>query len=139
MPPGFRRNIWEGFFRKLERERAGRILVGPSAKKFVLHSDEVQKFELNGREIRDALQTAITLAEFESIEAAGASGESGKTSASSQLVIVEEDHFRRVLKMSEKFHDYVTGIRKEDEIQRVKLRGDRDNYAKVGAANGRSK
>ncbi|KAI7362221.1 hypothetical protein KC354_g7462 [Hortaea werneckii] len=139
LSPGFRRNIWEGFFRKLERERAGRILVGPSAKKFVLHSDEVQKIELNGREIRNALQTAITLAEFESIEAAGASGQNGTTSATSQLVIVEEDHFRRVLKMSEKFHDYVTGIRREDEIQRAKVRGDRDDYAKVGAADGQSK
>ncbi|KAI7152871.1 hypothetical protein KC349_g8727 [Hortaea werneckii] len=139
LSPDFRRNIWEGFFRKLERERAGKILVGPSAKKFVLHSDEVQKIELNGREIRNALQTAITLAEFESIEAAGASGESGTTSASSQLVVVEEDHFRRVLKMSEKFHDYVTAIRREDEIQRAKVRGDRDDYAKAGAADDRFK
>ncbi|KAI7291256.1 hypothetical protein KC343_g316 [Hortaea werneckii] len=139
LSPDFRRKIWEGFFRKLERERAGKILVGPSARKFVLHSDEVQKIELNGREIRNALQTAITLAEFESIEAAGDSGEGGATPSSSQIVVVEEDHFRRVLKMSEKFHDYVTAIRREDEIQRAKVRGDRDDYAKVGAADGRSK
>ncbi|KAI7061867.1 hypothetical protein KC327_g13815 [Hortaea werneckii] len=139
LTPDFRRNIWEGFFRKLERERAGKILVGPSARKFVLHSDEVRKIELNGREIRNALQTAVTLAEFESIEAAGDSGEGGVTPSSSQIVVVEEDHFRRVLKMSEKFHDYVTAIRREDEIQRAKVRGDRDDYAKVGAADGRSK
>ncbi|KAI7286662.1 hypothetical protein KC345_g991 [Hortaea werneckii] len=139
LTPDFRRNIWEGFFRKLERERAGKILVGPSARKFVLHSDEVRKIELNGREIRNALQTAITLAEFESIEGAGDFGDGGVTPSSSQIVVVEEDHFRRVLKMSEKFHDYVTAIRKEDEIQRAKVRGDRDDYAKVGAADGRSK
>ncbi|GAB1729922.1 hypothetical protein NU195Hw_Modified_191t1 [Hortaea werneckii] len=139
LTPDFRRNIWEGFFRKLERERAGKILVGPSARKFVLHSDEAQKIELNGREIRNALQTAITLAEFESAEAAGASGEDGATASSAQIVVVEEDHFRRVLKMSEKFHDYVTSIRREDEIQRAKVRGDRDDYAKVGAADGRYK
>ncbi|KAI7358780.1 hypothetical protein KC320_g956 [Hortaea werneckii] len=139
LTPDFRRNIWEGFFRKLERERAGKILVGPSARKFVLHSDEVRKIELNGREIRNALQTAITLAEFESIEGAGDLGEGGAPSSSSQIVVVEEDHFRRVLKMSEKFHDYVTAIRREDEIQRAKVRGDRDDYAKVGAADGRSK
>ncbi|RMY92913.1 hypothetical protein D0861_02228 [Hortaea werneckii] len=139
LSPDFRRNIWEGFFRKLERERAGKILVGPSARKFVLHSDEVRKIELNGREIRNALQTAITLAEFESLEGAGDPGESGATPSSSQIVIVEEDHFRRVLKMSEKFHDYVTAIRREDEVQRAKVRGDRDDYAKVGAADSRSK
>ncbi|RMZ01523.1 hypothetical protein D0864_03432 [Hortaea werneckii] len=139
LTPDFRRNIWEGFFRKLERERAGKILVGPSARKFVLHSDEVRKIELNGREIRNALQTAITLAEFESIEGGGDLGEGGAPSSSSQIVVVEEDHFRRVLKMSEKFHDYVTAIRREDEIQRAKVRGDRDDYAKVGAADGRSK
>ncbi|RMY51205.1 hypothetical protein D0865_06484 [Hortaea werneckii] len=89
LSPEFRRNIWEGFFRKLERERAGKVLVGPSAKKFVL--------------------------------------------------TIEEDHFRRVLNMSEKFHDYVTGIRREDEGQRAKVRGDRDDHAKIGAADGRSK
>lgn len=41
--------------------------------------------------------------------------------------------------MSEKFHDYVTGIRREDEGQRAKVRGDRDDHAKIGAADGRSK
>lgn len=139
LSPKFRRNIWEGFFRKLELERAGRILVGPSAKKFVLHDEEIQKIELNGREIRNALQTAITLAEFESIEAESASGESGPTFASSQLVIVEENHFRRVLDMSKKFQDYITTIRREDEIQRAKARGDRDDQAKVGATDSRIK
>ncbi|KAI6913477.1 hypothetical protein KC318_g2294 [Hortaea werneckii] len=139
LSPEFRRNIWEGFFRKLERERAGKVLVGRSAKKFVLTSEWVEEIELNGRETRNVLQTAIALAEFESIEAAGASGERGTASASPQVVVVEEDHFRRVLKMSEKFHDYVTAIRREDESQRAKVRGDRDDDAKVGAADGRSK
>lgn len=50
LSPEFRRNIWEGFFRKLERERAGKVLVGPSAKKFVLTSKWVEEIELNGRE-----------------------------------------------------------------------------------------
>ena len=113
-----RREIWKGFFKKLEKERAGKIRIGPTAKKYVLENEEVQHIVLNGREIRNALQTAITLAEYESLE----SGEPV------DLIIVEEDHFRRVLNMSDKFHKYVTGIRREDEAKRARLRGDRNDY-----------
>lgn len=123
-----RRQIWKGFFRKLEKERAGKILIGKGAKKFILEDEEVQKVMLNGREIRNALQTAITVAEYESLEEGG--------TADCGLVLVEEDHFRRVLKLSEKFHSYITGIRREDEAKRATQRGDRNDYnhRNVGAS-----
>lgn len=115
-----RNTIWKGFFSKLEKERNSEIRVGKAAKRFILKSEEVQKIELNGREIRNALQTAITLAEYETLE-------SGNATAS-DLVLVEEDHFRRVLTMSQKFHTYVTSIRKEDAKKRAAARGDRNDY-----------
>lgn len=115
-----RNTIWKGFFSKLEKERNSEIRVGKAAKRFILESEEVQKIELNGREIRNALQTAITLAEYETLE-------SGNATAS-DLVLVEEDHFRRVLTMSQKFHTYVTSIRKEDAKKRAAARGDRNDY-----------
>lgn len=115
-----RNTIWKGFFSKLEKERNSEIKVGKAAKRYILESEEARKIELNGREIRNALQTAITLAEYETLE-------SGNATAS-DLVLVEEDHFRRVLTMSQKFHTYVTSIRKEDAKKRAAARGDRNDY-----------
>lgn len=56
------RKVWNGFFRKLVCDRAGKIQITPDAKKWVL--DTTNETQLNGRDIRNALQTAITLAEF---------------------------------------------------------------------------
>lgn len=118
----YTRKIWEGFFRKLAKDRAGKIQVDSSAKKWVL-----EKFEndgnnsLNGRDIRNALQTAITLAEFESRE-------DPDFDPSNMVVIVNKDHFERVLTMSNNFQDYVTSIRREDEKQRASGRLDRNDF-----------
>jgi hypothetical protein len=115
-----RKEIWQGFFTKLEKERKSEIKVGLAAKRFILESEEVRKIELNGREIRNALQTAITLAEYETLESGNATD--------NELVVVEEAHFRSVLSMTEKFHNYVTSIRREDERKRAAARGDRNDY-----------
>ena len=116
-----RRKIWNGFFKKLVKERAGKIKVALNAKKWVLDNVEGQD-ELNGRDIRNALQTAIRLAEFEALE--------DPDHDPSESIVVEEAHFRRVLDMSNKFHKYVNSIRKEDEAKRAGLRGDRNDYTK---------
>ena len=102
-----RKALWQGFFRKLEREKTDQIVITPSAKQYVLEDEEVERIDLNGREIRNALQTAITLAEYECL---GASGPDGST-----RVIVEKAHLRRVLKTSENFHDHVVGLRREEK------------------------
>lgn len=115
-----RQDIWRGFFKKVAVERAGKLIIGPNAKKFILEDPMVQKIELNGRDIRNALQTAITLAEYETLE--------GLNSEENELVIVEEGHFRRVLQMGEKFQRYITSIRREDEAKRANQRGDRNDY-----------
>lgn len=111
-----RAKIWNGFFAKLQRERKGKITVAKLAKEYVLS----REISLNGREIRNALQTAIALASFQADE--------DKDHSDDEAVIVEEGHFKDVLDMSEKFHKYVASIRREDEAKRANVRGDRNDY-----------
>ncbi|KAF5629626.1 TOB3 (member of AAA-ATPase family) [Fusarium tjaetaba] len=113
-----RRKVWSGFFRKLVRERAGKVQIAPDAKKWVL--DTASETNLNGRDIRNALQTAITLAEFES--------EEDPDYDASLVTVVTKAHFQKVLEMCNRFRSYVTSIRREDEMKRAQGRGDRNDY-----------
>ncbi|KAL6912573.1 hypothetical protein FSST1_010333 [Fusarium sambucinum] len=113
-----RQKVWSGFFRKLVRERAGKIQIAPDAKKWVL--DTAGETSLNGRDIRNALQTAITLAEFECQE--------DPDYDASLVTVVTKAHFQKVLEMCNRFRSYVTSIRREDEKKRAQGRGDRNDY-----------
>ncbi|KAL4917034.1 P-loop containing nucleoside triphosphate hydrolase protein [Aspergillus aurantiobrunneus] len=115
-----RKKIWNGFLQQLARERAGKIQIAPDAKKWVLETTGESQVQLNGRDIRNALQTAITLAEFECEEDPDYSPE--------MVTVVTQDHFQRVLEMSNRFHNYVTSVRREDERRRAQCRGDRNDY-----------
>jgi AAA+ superfamily predicted ATPase len=116
-----RQKIWNGFFRKLAKERAGKIQVAPGAKKWVLEMAVKGTAQLNGRDIRNALQTAITLAETECEE-------DPDFDPSTMIVVVDQSHFQRVLDISNKFHEYVRSIRREDEKKRAAGRFDRNDY-----------
>jgi hypothetical protein len=48
-----RMEIWDAFFRKLEREREKEVVVGDSARTYVKDSREVRAVKWNGREIRN--------------------------------------------------------------------------------------
>ncbi|KAK5110581.1 hypothetical protein LTR85_000996 [Meristemomyces frigidus] len=98
-----RKSTWKGFFSKLEKERAGRVEIAQDAKNYVLEDERV---ELNGREIRNALQTAFALAECEQGPRAADQG---------SPVTVEVAHFERVLETSEGFHNHVLGLRREEK------------------------
>ncbi|KAJ5452459.1 hypothetical protein N7445_000642 [Penicillium cf. griseofulvum] len=119
-----RRKVWNGFFRKLVRDRAGKIQISPDAKAWVLET--TGETQLNGRDIRNALQTAITLAEFES--------EEDPDYDDTLATIVTKTHFEKVLDMCNRFRSYVTSIRREDERKRAQGRGDRNDYGR-GTAN----
>lgn len=111
--------IWTGFFDKLTNDRSVNIRVQPSAKEWILTQFREGKYKgLNGRDVRNALQTAITLAEFEY------ESESSFDPSTDQVVVARE-HFERVLNMNHKFREYVDRIRREDEQQRAHKRGDR--------------
>lgn len=112
-----REKIWKNFFQKLGRERPDDIEIEKSARKYALDCD----LELNGREIRNAIQTAIALAAAEARD-------KRKTA-----IVVTERIITRVLDMSKSFHDYVYKIRQEDEADRSAARGDRYDYQIVNS------
>lgn len=82
-----RKKIWNGFFQNLAKERAGRIQIALDAKKWVLETTGEKQEQLNGRDIRNAFQTAITLAEFENEEDPDYSPE--------MVIVVTKDHSQR--------------------------------------------
>ena len=116
-----RKRIWNGFFKKLVKERAGKIQIAADAKKWVLERAETREVVSNGRDIRNALQTAIALAESEC-------GEDPDFDSSKETIIVLKSHFQRVLEITDKFHEYIASIRREDEKKRAAGRGDRNDY-----------
>ncbi|KAL8707332.1 MAG: hypothetical protein Q9220_007622 [cf. Caloplaca sp. 1 TL-2023] len=115
-----RKRIWNGFFQKLIKERAGKIQIAPGAKKWVLEMAASGKAQLNGRDIRNALQTAITLAEAEAEE-------DPDFDPAKMAIVVDQSHFQRVLDISHRFHEYVQSIRREDEQTRANRRQDRND------------
>ncbi|KAL9003809.1 MAG: hypothetical protein Q9188_003351 [Gyalolechia gomerana] len=117
-----RKRIWNGFFKKLVKERAGKIQVAPGAKKWVFEMAASGQAQLNGRrDIRNALQTAIALAEAEAEEDAD-------FDTSKLAIVVDQSRFQRVLDISHKFHEYVKSIRREDEKKRAAGSYDRNDY-----------
>jgi len=105
-----RQKIWNGFFRKLAKERAGKIQVAPGAKKWVLEMAVKGTAQLNGeisvmpskRQLRSPKQSVRKI----------------RIRSSTMTVVVDQSHFQRVLDISNKFHEYVRSIRREDEKKR---------------------
>ncbi|KAK8133234.1 P-loop containing nucleoside triphosphate hydrolase protein [Apiospora kogelbergensis] len=126
LTPESRSKIWQGFFRKLAKERAGKIQISPAARKWVLEKAISGEAQLNGRDIRNALQTAITLAEAECEE-------DPDFDMDTMTIIVDQSHFQRVLDITNKFQSYVQSIRREDEKKRAAGRYDRNDYYKDDA------
>lgn len=116
-----RKSIWEAFFAKLTAERDGQVYIDPDAKTYLISHKEVQDLEWNGRQIRNAFQTAIALAEYQAYE----QGRAGRE------VTVTSDHFRRVVNMSMKFKLYMKSVDPEerDEHDRAYYQGNRNDMA----------
>lgn len=90
-----RGRVWVHNFERLERDSKGRCYVPKSARNYILKSPDVAALRLNGREIRNALQTAVALAETEALE------------DGVETVTVMEKHFKAVVKMSRGFKSYL--------------------------------
>ncbi|CAK7225767.1 hypothetical protein SBRCBS47491_006001 [Sporothrix bragantina] len=114
-----RRRVWMQHFARIERDSGGRIFVLRSAREYAYDDAEVHALELNGREIRNALQTAVALAEAEDLdlaregEATAAAGtddqipdSAAPEDSAGPLVTVTEKHLRSVVKMSAGFKKY---------------------------------
>lgn len=118
-----RKKIWNGFFKRLHKEsqsdshKGRRIEIDRYAQKYVLNDEEVKDLKWNGREIRNALQTAISLATYKAFK----EGE-----GPDKTIEVEEEHFRSVVTMSRKFKSYMKSISGKEEEDRAKARMERN-------------
>ncbi|PSR77365.1 P-loop containing nucleoside triphosphate hydrolase protein, partial [Coniella lustricola] len=94
-----RAKIWTHSFERLERDSEGKVAVLSSAMNYVLEQDgkksEVAALNWNGREIRNALQTAVALAETEALD------------EGLEKVGVADRHLKQVAKMSKGFRDFL--------------------------------
>ncbi|KAI1460023.1 P-loop containing nucleoside triphosphate hydrolase protein [Annulohypoxylon moriforme] len=102
-----RKQIWKQFFDKLERERKDTIIVESRAKHFVMNDSEMKKIPWNGREIRNAFQTAVSLAEYRYHY------EGGKEE--SDTVVLDKVDFEQVCQMSIDFKDYLKRVHRGDD------------------------
>ncbi|RYO76570.1 hypothetical protein DL766_005482 [Monosporascus sp. MC13-8B] len=100
---GDREKIWLNSFERLERDSAGKVHVGVSAREYAYDSQDVLSLRWNGREIRNALQTVVALAEADAAE------------DEVDRVTVTDKHLRYVAKMSRGFKDFLRRSRGRDE------------------------
>ncbi|KAI1091799.1 P-loop containing nucleoside triphosphate hydrolase protein [Rostrohypoxylon terebratum] len=98
-----REKIWINSFERLERDSGGKVHVGVSTREYAYESRDVKSLRWNGREIRNALQTAVALAETEALE------------DGNEKVTVTDKHLRAVVKMSRGFKNF---------LRSQKLKGD---------------
>ncbi|KAK3320596.1 hypothetical protein B0T19DRAFT_465487 [Cercophora scortea] len=112
-----RQEVWQTFIKKLARERGDSIRLNIDAKEYIRGS-EMRAVKWNGREIRNAFQTAVALAEY-----GAGKDEDGK-------VLVTDTHLRAVVELSRDFKDYVNELHKGDEAKRAARKYERlDDYS----------
>lgn len=100
-----RQQIWDNHFRKLARnhENGGlEMRYTYQAREYVRNSDKLGNLKWNGREIRNAFQTAVALACYQAKQEAKV------------ILELSEDHINQVVTMSQNFKDYMRAVRGED-------------------------
>lgn len=124
-----RKRIWLQFFKKLELERSDEVCVAAGAKKYVMSDDVLEDIEWNGREIRNAFQTAVALAEYEATIAqkkrlAKDGGREGEVEGKGLEIELRQDHFEKVVEMSDNFKKYLASVDGGDAVN-AQHKGDR--------------
>ncbi|KAI9664612.1 MAG: hypothetical protein M1821_006058 [Bathelium mastoideum] len=104
-----REEIWQGFFEKLEREREKTMRIQYSTKEYINEAKAVKAVSWNGREIRNAFQTAVALAEVD-----GHKDQEGR-------VLLKPSHIETIVKLSSKFKDYIATVHKADLAKRARI------------------
>ncbi|KAI8263968.1 hypothetical protein K4K58_012585 [Colletotrichum sp. SAR11_239] len=111
-----RQKVWKTFIDKLAREKGETMRLTIDAKEYI-ESTRKQGLKWNGREIRNAFQTAVALAEYE----ADKDGEG--------RIMVKDDHLRAVVELSQDFKGYLNDLHRKDEGKRAEQRYERlDSY-----------
>ncbi|KAK4167749.1 ATPase [Cladorrhinum sp. PSN259] len=107
-----RQLVWKTFMDKLARERGDYIRLNIDAKEYI-RGAEMRAVEWNGREIRNALQTAVALAEYDAEK-----DEEGK-------ILVTDTHLKAVVEMSRDFKNYLNELHRGNEAKRAERRYER--------------
>ncbi|KAI1372638.1 P-loop containing nucleoside triphosphate hydrolase protein [Hypoxylon crocopeplum] len=111
-----RRQVWQTFIDKLARERGDYMRLNVDAKDYIRGAD-MRALQWNGREIRNAFQTAVSLAEYDAEK-----GEDGK-------IVITDEHLRAVVELSRDFKNYLNELHKGDEGKRAERKYERlDSY-----------
>ncbi|KAI0116462.1 hypothetical protein GGR51DRAFT_501417 [Nemania sp. FL0031] len=125
-----RSKIWDNLFSKLKEDHKNggpEIRYEYDAKQYVKKDPEIRKLQWNGREIRNAFQTAAALAVFD----AKLAKEKGACDEDT-IPEIKEKHLSQVVSMSSAFKDYITatheGIEDADMAYKLGIR-----YDKLGA------
>lgn len=127
-----RRRIWSGFFDKLQEDKKGQIKIMVSARKYVQESEEVLDIKLNGREIRNAFQTAIALADSDA--------RSDEFSKPEDPIIVAKEHFEQLFAMYGVFREYYNSIQTDTPERSARVvYGRNDQVAELSALVTRSR
>ncbi|KAH7139865.1 hypothetical protein B0J13DRAFT_505202 [Dactylonectria estremocensis] len=107
-----RDKVWDTFFQKLEEDRETTMRI-PQATKDYTQSVELRALKWNGREIRNAFQVAVALAESQ-----GHKDRQGR-------VLIKPDHLKATVQMSREFKDYLLKLHKQDPSKRAAMMGNR--------------
>ncbi|KAK7728803.1 hypothetical protein SLS63_006411 [Diaporthe eres] len=104
--------IWTQFFNKLQAERGKYITISRKARRYVLEDEEVTKIPWNGREIRNAFQTAVAFAEYRFAHT--------PDDQRDEKACLEEEDFAKVCEMTGAFKHYLHSISGRDESMRAR-------------------
>ncbi|KAH7378244.1 hypothetical protein BKA66DRAFT_466882 [Pyrenochaeta sp. MPI-SDFR-AT-0127] len=114
-----RKKIWGNYFEKLEQERGKEIYVPRSTKEYATDSTDVKELQWNGREIRNAFQIAVNLAQAE-----GVKDKNGQ-------IVVKEKHIEVTVELSKDFKRYMSSLRQKTDSERARLAGIRNDEFNV--------
>lgn len=141
---GSQQRLWHGFLQKLADERRD-IVLTDRAKRFVDNMDKGEQIPWNGREIRNALQSAIALATFDAeqeaeaaaVAACGGDGAAATTTTTRKAgkIVVRDEHFQIVVDRKKEFLEYRKSIRNQDEDTRAWQEGSRPMPKRPGASS----
>ncbi|KAF2276670.1 P-loop containing nucleoside triphosphate hydrolase protein [Westerdykella ornata] len=112
-----REKIWQQFFNKLRKEQEN-FDIDPRLESYVERDEALLTLKWNGREIRNAFQTAVALAEHEARTA----------DPPKKTVLVRQAHLEQVVKMSAAFKSYMENF-KGSEAKRAFMDGARMDEA----------
>lgn len=115
------KQIWLRFFDKINEESQD-LTVSWEAQNYIEDEGTVKSMDMNGREIRNALQTAVALAQDRAAKNKAVKGKGMQSAA-----VVTADDIKQIASRRQRFTNYIDGIRKASEQERALFKGDRND------------